>query len=99
MKRIGLIAAALSFAAFAGSAGAVPYAGTTCSYTSAPGTTAVSAGPATVYAGGGGMSGAAEVAAGACIYDSAGVPAGPATFHGGSVEVGEGTEGAYAIVD
>jgi hypothetical protein len=95
MKKICLIAAALSFAALTGTAGAVPYDGTTCSYASQPGSTAVSAGPATVYAGSGGMSGAAEVDAGACIYDAAGVGG----FHGGSAEVGEGTEGAYAVVD
>jgi len=99
MKRISLIAAALSLTALAGNAGAVPYDGTTCSYTAQPGTTAVSAGPATVYAGSGGMSGAADVAAGGCIYDPAGVSVGSVSFHGGSVEVGQGSEGVYGVVD
>lgn len=98
MKRIGLIAAALSLVALTGNAAAVPYDGTTCSYTSTA-TVAVPVGPATVYAGGGGMSGAASAAAGVCVYDAAGVGAGGNTFHGGSVEVGEGAPGAYAVVD
>jgi hypothetical protein len=74
--------------------------GTTCSYTSNQALVVPISGTGVVVYAGGGMSGQA-VAVGACDYSPTTV--GPATFAGGTAEVGAGTPagnpGAYAIVD
>ena len=72
--------------------------GTDCSYATSGAeedrTVSVGSGTVTVYAGSGGLTGTADVVAGACVNGL-----GVSGFDGGAVEAGAGSLGAYAVAD